>query len=111
YQFAANFARVGYKPGSLSGGETILNQLSGEVMNPRTNMIANASFPFPVSGTMTKAPDRRQSLAAWLTSPKNSYFARSYTNRVWSYFLGRGIIDPVDDIRQGNPAVNKPLLD
>ena len=32
-------------------------------------------------------------------------------NRVWSYFLGRGIIDPVDDIRASNPPVNEALLD
>ena len=45
--------------------------------------------------------DRRVELAEWLTSKDNPYFAKSLVNRYWSYFLGRGIIDPVDDIRGG----------
>jgi hypothetical protein len=47
----------------------------------------------------------------WMTSRENPFFARSIANRVWSYFFGIGIIDPVDDIRAGNPASNGPLLD
>ena len=46
----------------------------------------------------------------WLTSKDNPYFARSAANRFWSYFFGRGIIDPVDDIRAGNPPSNPELL-
>ena len=42
-------------------------------------------------------------LADWLTSKDNPFFAKSTANRVWSYFFGRGIIDPVDDIRASNP--------
>jgi len=53
---------------------------------------------------------RREALAAWLTSPENPYFAPAIANRVWSYFLGRGIIDPVDDIRASNQPVNAELL-
>jgi hypothetical protein len=41
----------------------------------------------------------------------NPFFAKSYVNRVWSYFFGRGIIDPVDDIRASNPPINPELLD
>ena len=41
-----------------------------------------------------------------MTSKDNPLFAKSYVNRVWSYFFGRGIIDPVDDIRASNPPVN-----
>ena len=55
--------------------------------------------------------DRRTELADWLTSKDNPYFAKSLVNRYWSYFLGRGIIDPVDDIRAGNPPSNPELLD
>ncbi len=55
--------------------------------------------------------DRRVAYAEWLTSPKNPYFARGLTNRIWSYFFHRGIIDPVDDIRSTNPPINPALLD
>jgi len=46
-----------------------------------------------------------------LTSKDNQYFARSYANRIWSYLLGTGIIEPIDDIRAGNPPTNPKLLD
>src|SRR3989442_6678441 len=45
-----------------------------------------------------------------MTSRDNPLFAKSMANRVWSYFVGRGIIEPVDDIRASNPAVNEALL-
>ena len=54
---------------------------------------------------------RRERLALWLTHKDNPYFARSYVNRIWSYLLGMGLIEPVDDIRAGNPATNPELLD
>src|SRR6266700_1692320 len=54
--------------------------------------------------------DRRQPFVDWLTSKNNPYFAKSIANRVWSYFFGKGIIEPVDDIRAGNPPSNPELL-
>ncbi len=42
---------------------------------------------------------------------ENPYFAKSYVNRIWSYLLGVGIIEPIDDIRAGNPPTNPELLD
>ena len=50
-------------------------------------------------------------LAQWLASPENPYFAKNLANIVWSHFLGRGIINEVDDVRVSNPAVNAELLD
>ena len=54
--------------------------------------------------------DPRKALAAWLTSPDNEMFSRNLANRIWAQLLGRGVIDPVDDIRVSNPPVNAPLL-
>ena len=54
---------------------------------------------------------RASELAAWITSKDNPYFARSYVNRLWGYLLGVGIIEPIDDIRAGNPPTNPELLD
>ena len=53
-----------------------------------------------------RPPTRPAALAyaEWLTSKDNPFFAKSTANRIWSYFFGRGIIDPVDDIRASNPA-------
>ncbi|MCM2371851.1 DUF1549 domain-containing protein [Aporhodopirellula aestuarii] len=58
-----------------------------------------------------KLPSRRERLAEWMTSPNNAYFARSYVNRVWAYLTGVGLIEPIDDIRAGNPPTNPELLD
>ena len=58
-----------------------------------------------------KAPDRRVRLAAWLSSPGNPFFAKSLVNRIWYHLIGRGIVEPVDDFRDSNPACNDELLD
>ena len=55
--------------------------------------------------------DRRARLASWLTGPENPFFARSLVNRVWFHLIGRGIVEPVDDFRDSNPASNDELLD
>ena len=57
------------------------------------------------------ARERREALADWLTSKDNPFFAKAIVNRMWSYFVGKGIIDPVDDIRASNPPSNPALLD
>jgi len=69
-------------------------------------------FPFEHAGeSAAEDAPRRAQLAGWLTAAENPYFARSYVNRLWSYFLGIGLIEPVDDIRAGNPSTNPALLE
>jgi hypothetical protein len=53
----------------------------------------------------------RETLAEWMTSPKNPWFARAAANRVWAYFFGTGLVEPVDDLRDDNPASHPELLD
>ena len=54
--------------------------------------------------------DRREHLADWMTSAENPYFARMIANRLWAHYLGRGLVEPIDDMRATNPASNEPLL-
>jgi hypothetical protein len=54
--------------------------------------------------------DPRVKLADWITSPSNPWFARLVSNRLWKHFLGRGLVEPEDDLRSSNPATNEPLL-
>ncbi len=61
----------------------------------------------PVSG----GGDPRLELAKWLTSPDNDLFSRNLANRIWAQLMGRGVVEPVDDVRVSNPPVNGPLLD
>jgi hypothetical protein len=91
--------------------EIIGDAKGGDVKNPRTGEVAAPVFPFSLAHMPPGNVSRREQLARWITSPENPYFARSYVNRVWSYLLGVGLIEPVDDIRAGNPPTNPKLLD
>lgn len=96
--------------------EIISDAKVGEMKHDRTGELETPAFPYEsdlakVSFTDPKKPTRREELAAWVTSPDNQYFAKSYANRVWGYLLGTGVIEPLDDIRAGNPPSNPPLLD
>jgi len=74
---------------------------------------AASAVPVFPDGTPAKiAPDQdpREIFADWLTSPQNPWFARAIANRVWSWLLGRGIVQEPDDIRPDNPPVNPELL-
>jgi len=53
----------------------------------------------------------RAALARWVTSPDNPWFARAFVNRMWGHFLGRGFVDPVDDLRPGNAPAAPAVLD
>ena len=55
--------------------------------------------------------DPRIALADWMTSPTNPYFAKSIANRYWKHFMGRGLVEPEDDMRITNPPSNPELLD
>ena len=111
YELSAYFAGVGRKAGPVKGEEIIYSLATPtDIKHPSTGETIPAAFPFS-SDLDKKNPDPRVRLADWLTSPKNPYFAKSIVNRYWSYLHGRGIIDPVDDIRASNPPSNPPLLD
>jgi hypothetical protein len=112
YELSAYFSAVGRAKGQSADDEIVYSLKAPDaVINPRTNTAVKAVFPFTYAHMNVSSDDRRQKLAEWLTSKDNPYFAKSLVNRYWSYFLGRGIIDPVDDIRAGNPASNAELLD
>ncbi|MEE2887733.1 MAG: DUF1549 domain-containing protein, partial [Planctomycetota bacterium] len=109
YEFSANFAQVRYKSGQQSGELVIYDSYNGgETKHPKTTDTVAPDVPFGDRGQDVTV--RRLALASWLTSKDNPYFARSFVNRVWSYFFGPGIIEPVDDIRAGNPPSNPELL-
>ena len=110
YEFGAFFADVKVKPGQLPGDEVVYANYTPEpVKHPRTLAVVEPSVPFGEIAAETS--DKREMLAEWLTSKENPMFARAGVNRIWSYFMGRGIIEPVDDIRTSNPPTNPELLD
>ncbi|MCH2379120.1 MAG: DUF1549 domain-containing protein [Pedosphaera sp.] len=114
YAFANLFARVRVKGwgGDARNGDgkrTLFIAPRGDLLQPRTG---KPQLPMPLDGEpiANANADRRAVLANWLTSPGNPYFTRSIANRVWANFFGRGIVEPVDDLRISNPATNEPLL-
>ncbi|MDY3554942.1 DUF1553 domain-containing protein [Gemmata sp. JC717] len=122
YSFAAFFGRIGRSGVGISapisgseeavflgsgtgrrGGSTVRHPLTGKEMTPT-----------PLLGKpLDLSPDRdpREALAEWVTAPENPFFAKVIANRVWADLMGRGIVDPVDDLRATNPASNPELLD
>jgi hypothetical protein len=69
------------------------------------------SPPTALDGTdFSNSPNRRQALAAWMTAPQNPWFAQAIVNRMWSHFVGRGFVEPIDDFRPSNPGVLPDLL-
>jgi hypothetical protein len=113
YQMSAFFAAVGLRAGYEVGEEIVFDQRAGyDLKNPKDGRVMKPQFM--VASGAAPIPDgaaRRDALADWLTSRDNPYFARAMANRMWSYFMGRGIIEPVDDIRASNPPSNPALLD
>jgi hypothetical protein len=126
YELSSYFAQVSFKEdptrkgqktegtavrGPLPLVEIVEDGTAREVKNERTGMNAEVKFPFDYVNMPKDGKTRREQLAKWVTAKDNPYFARSYVNRVWSYLLGVGLIEPIDDIRAGNPPTNPALLD
>jgi hypothetical protein len=110
YSFAAFFAQVGRKASTDPRETIIFDRQSGEVNNIKDNRVMPPKF---LGGAVpdVAGKDRRAVLADWLASPDNPWFAKNIANRVWQHFFGKGIIDPVDDVRVSNPPSNPQLLD
>jgi hypothetical protein len=112
YGFAAFFSRIGRKP-------------SGDPVSPRIFVLAQGRAHDPASGReyspkVLGGPqvsdadprhDLRRDLVDWLRRKSNPYFARAVVNRYWKHFLGRGLVEPEDDLRISNPPTHPELLD
>jgi hypothetical protein len=90
-------------------GEMLLTGDAPATTNPRTGEKVFAHALGQLSPPADPPGDRRGVLADWLTA--NPLFARNMSNRVWAHLLGRGIVEPVDDVRATNPPTNPELLD
>lgn len=116
YGVAAFFARVQYRDGPFFVGiydkeETVLAKRDGTLLHPRTGFIVKPKFPGGAVVDVPPVGDVRAAFADWLTAPNNPYFARAAANRIWFHLLGRGVVEPVDDLRSTNPPSVPALLD
>ena len=64
-----------------------------------------------IKAGMYATSEWRQELANLVTSPRNRFFAKNFANRVWADLVGRGIVDPIDDFSDNNPASHPKMLD
>lgn len=107
YGMSGLFAQVSIRKGAL--GETLLAEGNPATKHPRTG---ETVLPHALDAEPSKdTGDRRRALAEWFTAPENPWFARNLANRLAAHFLGRGVIEPVDDVRATNPPGNPALLD
>ncbi len=116
YSFAAFFSRLGRKGTGLSppisgSEEFVFTAKAGSVQHPRTGATMTPKVLFGETPPIGEGDDPRASLAKWMTSPENPFFAQTQANRIWADLMGIGLVDPVDDLRATNPASNPPLLE
>jgi len=117
YQLAAFFGKM------RARGQGISAPISGEaemwwydpagkgVVHPITEALMTPKAPDGPELPYTAGVDPRKQLVDWMVRPENPFFARALVNRVWGEFLGKGIVEPVDDFRASNPPSNPELLD
>lgn len=109
FSMQAFFTQVSLKTSPL--GDTLLAAGSPRTTHPRTG---EELFAHPLTTPMPAASpegDRRRVFAEWLTAKDNPFFARNLANRTWAHLMGRGLIEPVDDVRSTNPPSHPELLD
>jgi hypothetical protein len=103
WEFAAFFAAF--------SGEGRRGPNSAALAIPGTDKVARAHFLGGGEPDLSAGVDPRTALAAWLTAPENPYFARAAANRVWAYFFGQGLVEPLDEMSEQNPASHPELLE
>src|SRR5262245_48655564 len=102
---ASYFARVRHAGGRVSVVDY------GELTDPRTGRDAAMRLPGAAAAPAAAPSDRRAAFADWMLDRDAMRFDRSIANRVWKQLLGAGLVEPVDDLRDGNPPLNPELLD
>lgn len=111
YSWQAFFAQIGRKRGEDTRASVIYNRNSGGVKHLVGNKDMKPKFLGDEQPEIKKGEDRRAVLGEWLASPRNPWFGKNMANIVWAHFMGKGIVEPVDDVRISNPPVNPELLE
>jgi hypothetical protein len=110
FALAGFFTGVDRKPNPY-GGIKIAVKSGTELKHPRTGQLVPAAGLGAAPADLSANVDRRRVLADWATSPDNPFFTRTIVNRLWAHYFGRGLVEPIDDLRATNPASNEPLLE
>jgi len=111
WSMANLFGRVGLKNGERAGEVYVQSLPTGDALHLRRGI---AMPPTPLDGkpmAADVATDRREALADWMTAKENPYFAKAVINRIWRNYMGRGLVEAEDDLRETNPPTNRELFD
>jgi hypothetical protein len=111
YQLQAFFARMGRKSGESAAEPAIFVRADGAVRNPATGKVVEPRGLDGPAVTISEDEDPRQKLVDWMVQADNPMFSRAISNRIWAHFMGRGLVEPIDDMRVTNPPSNPALLD
>ncbi|HJT32332.1 MAG TPA: DUF1549 and DUF1553 domain-containing protein, partial [Pirellulales bacterium] len=111
YGLAGFFTRLGRKSfGQPPPYFASTNVTTGE-QNPMTGKTPEPKFLAGPVAKLSPEQDPRHALVDWMVDPNNPFFAKALVNRMWGHFFGRGLVDPVDDMRDTNPPSNPELLE
>jgi hypothetical protein len=112
YQMTAFFSTVDRREGALPNEPRFGSRVAAATANhPKTGQALVATGLDSSKIELANYEDPRGALAQWMTSPTNAFFAKSVANRYWKHFLGKGLVEPEDDMRITNPPSNPELLD
>lgn len=112
YWATANlFGRVGLKNGDRAGEVFVQGLPTGDALHLRRGTAMAPAALDALPAVEESKLDRRELFANWMTARDNPYFAKALVNRVWKNFLGRGLVEAEDDMRESNPPSNRELFD
>ncbi len=110
YGLAAFFARTGTTKGK-SNLPALTEKADGEVKFIGRKKGEQTAKPLFLDGQVIEANSgRRKALVAAGVTADGPYFKRAMANRMWKQLLGVGLVEPVDQIHDGNPASHPELL-
>ena len=111
-QLSAFFTNVSKKNGRDPLEPAVFARLGGaSARHPKTGQALQPAGLDADEVAIGAHDDPRSHFADWMTSPDNPFFAKALANRYWKHFMGRGLVEPEDDLRVTNPPSNPELLD
>lgn len=111
YGLAGFFTRVGRKSFGQPPPYFASSKVTTGEKNPLTGKSPEPKFPDGKYAEFSEEDDPRHALVDWMAKPDNAYFSKALVNRMWGHFMGRGLVNEVDDMRASNPPSNPQLLD
>lgn len=115
WSYAAFFKETASMQPSADGVlAAVADKLKGDshsMQIPDTDIVVKTRFLSGEEPDWSQISDSRASLANWITSKENPYFAKAAVNRMWAHHFGIGIVDPVDDFSGNNPPSHPEILE